>query len=241
MKHEKRVSTREGAEGAFAKEAPQKGDFVTRWVFLFVMTGLLLTGCQNRFQLEGTVEGLQDGDTLLLVRDINTGLPTDTMVVSEGAFEYNGKTDSVVLALLYALHNPELSTTLFLDGGTTEIHLSTSPGKTTIGGTASNDALQEANYLAYRYGEHMQQLSQTLCNSETDSLLAMLTSSQLKRLQRDLTEKIIALAERNADNEFGYLIIVNLEDETLTPARRRQLIEKMPRAFRKRAERAGAI
>ncbi len=228
MKHGERVSIGMGKS--------------TRW-FATVMKGVLigtasvlLAGCQNSFRLKGTVAGLSDGDTLLLSRDINTGIPTDTMIVSEGAFEYKSETDSVVLALLYAPGNPELSTTLFLDPGTIEINLTAEAGKSTIGGTAANDALQEANYLSFRYGERMQELAQSLCISETDSMMVMLTKSQLEHLQHDLTEKIISLAERNIDNEFGYLIAVNLEDESFTPERRLRLIEQMPKSFRQRAE-----
>ncbi len=189
---------------------------------------LLLSACQsNSFEIEGTADGLQDGDTLLLSRDINNGLPTDTMIVSEGAFYYRGDTDSVTLALLYAQKDPELCTTLFLDPGTTQVLLSAEPAKTTIGGTAANDALQEANYLAFRYGEHIQELSQSLCATDLDTATALLAKAQIERLQRDLVEKIILLAERNLNNAFGRLIVENLEDEAMTPERRQQLLKKM--------------
>ncbi len=198
-----------------------------RAVSLFV-TALLFASCQpNSFKIEGAVDGLLDGDTLLLSRDINNGLPTDTMIVSEGAFEYQGVTDTVTLALLYAQKDPELSTTLFLDHGTTKVLLSSVPAKTTIGGTAANDALQEANHLAYRYGEQMQKLSLSLCAPDLDSTTGLLAKAQMERLQHDLVERIIQLAERNLDNAFGHLIVENLEDEAMTPERRQRLLKKM--------------
>ncbi len=197
---------------------------------------LLFAACQNSYRIKGTVEGLQDGDTLFLSKDLNTSLLTDTIVVSEGAFDYHGESDSVVLALLYAQDDPNLSTTLFLDPGTIDVHLSREAGKVTIGGTAANDALQEANYLAFRYGERMQEIALSLCNTNLDSMSGMLAKSQIERLQRDLTERVIGIAERNLDNEFGYLIVANLQDDGFTPERRLQLISKMPKRYRQRSE-----
>ncbi len=202
-----------------------------------ILSILLFSACQqNSFKIEGTVEGLKDGDTILLARDINMGLPTDTMIVGEGAFHYKGVSDSVVLALLYAQKDPEITTTLFLDHGTIEVTLADEAGKTRIGGTAANEALQEANYIAFRYGEQMQQLAKTICSQDHDASSGLLAKAQLERLKSDLTQKIISLAERNIDNEFGFFIVVNLEDENFSDEHRLQLIEKMPEKFRQRSE-----
>ena len=180
----------------------------------FLLFISLLTGCQrNSFTIEGTTEELNEGDTLFLVRDINTGFPSDTMIVGEETFSLKGVTDSALLGFIYAQKDPEISTTLFLEPGTIEIHLTDSLQKTIIGGTAANNALQEANYIAYRYGEKMKEIANLLSNNPIDSTSVLLAKSQLNRLKKDMTKRIKGIAERNADNAFGKLINNNLEED----------------------------
>lgn len=181
--------------------------------FLFLSL-FLLTACQqNRFNIKGTTEGLSSGDTLLLVRDINSGFPSDTMIVREGTFSYKGIADSAMLGILYAQKDPEIATTLFIEPGTIEIHLADSILKTRVSGTDANEALQEANYLAYRYGEKMKEVALALSTNPVDSMLVSVVESQLLSLKKDLTKRIKEIAARNADNAFGQLIENNLEEE----------------------------
>ncbi len=202
---------------------------------LFFAT-LLLTAChQNSYKISGTSEGLANGDTLLLSKDINS-LPSDTIIVREGAFEYEGTIDSARLAFLYLQKEPEISTTLFLEPGTINVHLSEVVEKIKVGGTASNDALQEANYIAYRYSEEMKKISMSVATNYNDSAAGLLAKAQLEHLKSDMTKMIIDVAERNIDNEFGYLIVANMEDDEFSLSKRLSLIDKMPAEFRKRPE-----
>lgn len=180
-------------------------------LFLFFV---LLVGChQNSFNITGTTEGLNEGDTLFLVRDINTGFPSDTLIVREETFSLKGNTDSAALAILYMQKDPDLSTTLFLEPGTIKIHLADSTQKITVGGTAANEALQEANYIAYRYGEKMKVIINMLSSSPIDSTTVLLANSQLNRLKKDMIKRIKGIAEHNTDNAFGKLINNNLKED----------------------------
>lgn len=198
----------------------------------------LLAAChQNSYKITGTTEGLSEGDTLYLLKDINTGLPSDTLVVREGGFSCKGTVDSAAIALLYAQKKPETSTTLLLEPGTIKVHLTDDPTKTRIGGTDANEALQEANLIAYMYGEKMKEIVQTFSTDPVSTQSGLIAKAQLERLKSDMTHKILDIAEQNIDNEFGFLIIAHLDDDDSTIVAKRNLLkEKMPEAFRKRME-----
>ena len=64
---------------------------------LFSAAVLALTACHsNTYKISGAVEGLNDGDTLFITNDLQTGIPTDTLIVKDGKFELSGETDSKV-------------------------------------------------------------------------------------------------------------------------------------------------
>lgn len=203
-----------------------------------LLSALFFASCQqDHYKIVGTAEGLTDGDTLFLSKDINSGFPSDTIIVEKGTFAYEEVTDSAILSLLYAQKNPEIMTTLFIEPGTIEIHLSDSASKTRIGGTAANEALQEANHIAYMYGEKIKATMQAFSTHHVSSEFGLIAQTRLLRLKSNMTKDIVDLAERNIDNAFGYFIVTNLDDEeSFPPAKRNRLIEKMPAKYRKKIE-----
>jgi hypothetical protein len=205
-------------------------------LFVALLTCLFLTACyQNSYKIVGTVQGLDEGDTIFLSNDIHTGLPSDTAIVSEGGFTLKGRADSAVLGILYAAKQPDVMTNLFLEPGTIHIYLSTNPQHTKVSGTDANDALQEANFIAYMYGEKMKELVTLFSDIDINNESGTIARYQMESLKRDMSQKIISIAEQNLDNEFGYLIIANLEDDEMMPhAKRIQLIRKMPQKFLER-------
>ena len=174
----------------------------------------LFVACErNSYKIEGTQKGLNDGDTLFLVKDLNTGLSTDTMIVTEGSFLYSGQADTATLAMLYLQKNPDISSTLFLEPGTINVHVAKEAGTITIGGTRANEALQEANEIISVYGKKMQELSALATTAPISQLSELNMMKQLKQLQTDMTDRIQKLADQNKDNAFGQFIESNLITE----------------------------
>ncbi|MBQ8158982.1 MAG: DUF4369 domain-containing protein [Prevotella sp.] len=184
---------------------------------ILLLALLSITACQrNTFHIEGIAEGFTDGDTLFLMKDLNTQIPTDTILVKEGAFELSGEADTTLLSLLYVQKNPELNTTLFLEPGTIDIVMSHEEGQSVIGGTPANIALQEANDIAITYGKKMEELTQLATTPDITQALGLNIAEQLKQLQSDMIKRIQELAERNRDNAFGQFIHSHLENDTIS-------------------------
>ncbi len=204
-----------------------------------LLLALVMTACQkNGYTIKGTVEGLNDGDTLLLTNDLVTGLPTDTIIVSDGRFSLKGTVDSAQLCLLYKPDASGASATFFLEPGTIQIAFSGEAGKSTVGGTKANDAWQQLNDLSMSYYKRMEEQYHSATNTQDDAFASQLDDNmaKLQQLQNELSQKVIELAEQNIDNELGYFIVANYTDEAnLTPERRQQLIDKMPANFRERS------
>lgn len=184
-------------------------------VICLLLVLLTLTACQrNTFHIEGIAEGFNDGDTLFLVKDLNERIPTDTILVKEGAFELKGQADTILLALLYVQQNPDLNTTLFLEPGTIDVVMAHEPGLSIIGGTPANIALQEANDIALTYGKKMEELTKLATTPDITQNVGLNIAEQLKQLQSDMTKRIQELAERNHENAFGQFIQSHLKEDS---------------------------
>jgi len=205
---------------------------------LAVMMILTSTACQgNCFYLEGSVEGLNEGDTIYVSNDPNMGIPLDTLIVKDGKFEWKDNADEAKLFLIYAKRNPSVSTIFFREPGTIKIHLATNPAATTIGGTKANDAMNETNHLTFTYSKKMQEIATTLSDGTATEEAQRATMETIQSMQKELTQKVIAIAEKNIDNEFGYFILTNLNDEeNFSYEKRSALLEKLPDAFKARPE-----
>ena len=59
-----------------------------KFLFGLALAAISMTSCNsNGFKVEGEVEGIDDGDTLLIMS--NTPTPLDTLIVKDGKFEYD--------------------------------------------------------------------------------------------------------------------------------------------------------
>ena len=99
---------------------------------LFALSAMacIFAACQrNSYKIAGTTDGLNDGDTLFLTQDLNTGIPSDTLIVKDGRFETEKKSDSIMLTLLYAPKDPSMSALFFSEPGTINIKLSQTPNQ----------------------------------------------------------------------------------------------------------------
>ena len=200
------------------------------------LLALLAIGCQsNQYKITGTAEGLSDGDTLVLTVDQMTGNPLQQVTVKGGKFEFTGEVDSVQMCAVFSSKEPDLSANFFLEPGNIKVSLSKEMGKSTVSGTTNNDAWQQLNDTLAIYNEKMQKLATVFYDSNSDSISQVKAMEQLQALQEELMKKVVDAMESNIDNEVGYYLLCNVNDETvLSPTRCRALIDRMPAEFRHR-------
>lgn len=201
----------------------------------WALFAIIATACQqNKFKIEGTAEGLSDGDTLILSKDLSDDHLSEKITIQGGAFKVNGIVDSVRLGRLYVANRPDMSVSFFLEPGTIKITLMQDPMKSQICGTESNDAWQELNNLTFSSNEKMQQLAEILYDENTPQEKIPEIKEKLIQLHKDMIMKIIDAAEKNLDNEVGFFIVTHFDDDNFTPTKRRSLIDRMPAKFRNR-------
>ena len=191
--------------------------------------------CQsNSYKISGSVEGMNDGDTLFLTRDLQTGLPSDTLLVSEGKFSFSGVADSTMLCMVYSAANNEINAPFFIEPGNITIHLSQQPGASTVGGTMCNNEWQQMNDSVMSIGREINRIAEHIYGSNLPEDEQQQGMQQMEQLNKRFVNCVVRFAERNADNEFGYFLLTYYPDEVIDHPTRKRLIEKLPAALRQR-------
>ncbi len=193
------------------------------------------TSCQsNSYQIKGTAEGFADGDTLFLTRDMQTGEPSDTIVIKGGEFLVKGETDSTSLCMIYSAKRNEINAPFFLEPGTISIHLSQQPGASRVGGTDCNKEWQELNDSVMVIGKEINKIAEhvyagNLPKEEQDKGMA-----QIEQLNKRFAALVVNKADKNSDNEFGYFLLTYYPEELIDNATRSRLIKQLPDKMRQR-------
>lgn len=187
----------------------------------------------KNFHLEGTVEGLPNG-TKLLVTD-GDGYPVDTLTVTDGKFSYAAKTDTVSFYTLFVMDAPNNNVNFFTEPGTVQVKLSAKMWESTVGGTTANDALQllmAETAPCYEVINDLEALiiSDTTITPESEWVM----SERYRQLYNEIERKMKDAAERNINNELGYMLVVSFIDEQADAELLEKLIAKMPDRFRHR-------
>ena len=187
----------------------------------------------KNFHLEGTVEGLPDGEKLL-VTDAD-GFPVDTLTVAEGKFSFAAKTDTVSFFTIFVLNDPSNNVNFFTEPGTVQMKLSAKSGESTVGGTTANDALQQLMSETASYYEKINEIealvrSDTTLTPETNWAM----SERYLQFYNEIAKKMKEAAVQNIDNELGYMLVVRFIDEQEDAELLGELIAKMPEKYRQR-------
>lgn len=80
-----------------------------RWLLLFVLAQPLLLMAQANYKIKGQVAALKNGDKLFLVYQIDDRQISDSALVKDGSFSFNGKLDYPVYGAIYLHKNPYVS------------------------------------------------------------------------------------------------------------------------------------
>lgn len=154
------------------------------WVAAGMMT---LAACQKQagYTIQGTVEGVADGDTVYLQNFENNNLvKIDSAIVKNGTFEFKGQADSIVKSsyVTYMKNDKRMLTLLFVENGNIKVALNEKDSQ--VSGTPCNDTYQNfmTSYMAI--GEELKaiytkaQQDSTLTAEQRDSLMTLLDEKQ---------------------------------------------------------------
>ncbi len=199
---------------------------------------LAMAACQpSGYKVNGVAEGFKDGDTLYFYEVMGSQTPTDTIIVNGGKFKLEGPVDSVTLASVVASDGTS-GALFFKEKGSIDVTV-TKNGLPKIGGTRSNDAWQQVNDLQAKYTTKFDSLMAPIYLGENDETTQQKVMVEYQKIENELLEKIVDLAEKNLDNELGYFVVTsmaggsNIENERVM-----ELISKMPAEFQQRKEAA---
>ncbi len=207
---------------------------LTNISFSFI-AAVLLTACQsNTYKINGTVEGLQDGDTLFITSDLQTGFPSDTIVVKEGKFETQGEVDSVHLCMIYCASRNEVNAPFFVEAGNIQIKLSEKPGASRISGTTCNDEWQKMNDEVIVIGKEINKIAEHIYGTQVSQEEQEKGMAKMEELNKRFTDLVVKTTERNISNELGYFLLNYYPEEIFDNESKARLIAQMPEKFRER-------
>jgi thiol-disulfide isomerase/thioredoxin len=195
---------------------------------------LLLAACQqSSYTIKGKadIEGI---DTLLLTYDMQTGEPSDTILVKDGEFTYSGEADSVRLAMIYSAARNVVNAQFFVEPGTINVALSDVPGKSRVGGTQCNDEWQKLLDQVMVIGKEINRIAEHIYGNTVTKEEQEQGMKEIDSYNERFTKMVIETAERNIDNEFGYFVLTYYPDEVINNETRLRLINMLPDQMRQR-------
>lgn len=202
---------------------------------LFSAAVLALTACHsNTYKISGAVEGLNDGDTLFITNDLQTGIPTDTLIVKDGKFELSGETDSTYLCMVYSEKRNELNSPFFIEPGNISIKLVETPGASRVGGTKCNEQWQELNDSVMTIGKEINRIAEHIYGNTVDEMEQQKGMDQIEKLNQRFSAIVVKTTEKNIKNEFGYFLLTYYPEELIDNQTRMKLIDKLPDEKQKR-------
>ena len=209
---------------------------LTNTLFSVLFIGAL-TACQSSsYQVNGTIEGAAEGDTLFLTSDLQTGIPSDTLIVEDGKFSISGEVDSVHFCMIYSAKRNELNAPFFIEPGTIKVQISETPGASRVGGTKCNDEWQVLNDSVISIGKEINRIAEHIYGNTVTPEEQQKGMEAIDKLNQRFSNMIINMCEKNIRNEFGYFLLTYYPDELIDPSSRSRLIKLLPEEMRKREQ-----
>ena len=198
--------------------------------------GITLAACQSKgYQIEGTAEGFENGDTLFLTIDPQGNTPRDTLIVQDGKFFLSGETDSTYICMIYSAKNENIGMPFFIEPGIIKVLLSKEPNASQVGGTHINEELQRMNDAAAKIGQEINNIAEKFfADGETTEEDQQKAMKQVDQLHEQFNEIVRETAKRNIKNELGYYLLTFYPPETFSNEQRMELIQQLPKEMRKR-------
>jgi thiol-disulfide isomerase/thioredoxin len=202
---------------------------------LFSTALAMLAACQsNTYTITGEVEGLENGDTLFITDDLQAGIPTDTLIVKDGKFNFNGIADSTYIAMVYSQKRNEINAPFFVEPGNITIKMSETPGASRVGGTSCNEQWQELNDSVMTIGKEINRIAEHIYGNTVDEMEQQKGMDQIEKLNQRFSAIVVKTTEKNIKNEFGYFLLTYYPEELIDNQTRMKLIDKLPDEKQKR-------
>ena len=196
---------------------------------------LAVTSCHSKsFKIQGSTQGIEDGDTLYLTRDMESGMPSDTLIVKDGQFTLSGEADSTTLCMVYCAKRNEINAPFFMEPGNITIRLTDQPGGSRVGGTTCNDQWQVLNDSVMVIGKEINRIAEHIYGNNVPQEEQQKGMQQIERLNQRFAALVVKKAEANIDNEFGYFLLTYYPEELIDNANRSRLIKLLPAKMRQR-------
>ncbi|MCF0194033.1 MAG: DUF4369 domain-containing protein [Bacteroidaceae bacterium] len=191
---------------------------------LFLLLLLTFCSCQGTYKIEGsTTIGSFEGSTLhLRVYDGSKMTTIDSCVVRHGAFTFQGKRDSVEMAMV--CYKDQSLMPVLLDA--TSITLFMSDAANYAGGSALNDSLyhfiENKSKIDRELNDLPRRLSQLVMDGEDIDEVQERLSRRANELKDMSDQTIVDFIKRNINNPLGagVFMVVTIDNKfpTLTPA-----------------------
>jgi len=171
---------------------------------------------------------------LFITNDLQTGIPTDTLIVKDGKFELSGETDSTYLCMVYSEKRNELNAPFFIEPGNISIKLVETPGASRVGGTKCNEQWQELNDSVMTIGKEINRIAEHIYGNTVDEMEQQKGMDQIEKLNQRFSAIVVKTTEKNIKNEFGYFLLTYYPEELIDNQTRMKLIDKLPDEKQKR-------
>lgn len=184
-----------------------------------LFSALILISC-NKFKVEGTATGVANGTNVFLVTSDSTGTPKpkDTVKVTDGKFEFEGKTEKPEIAYVAFEKTPNGNVGFILEKGTIAIKFDTkNPEKNAISGTKNNDLYQSYNNanvdiqkkvkaIYEKNGAFMQKNPET----EEEKAKAGIIMAEFQKFQIEMDKRSKDFVDKNQNSFVSLLLLENL-------------------------------
>ena len=203
----------------------------------YIAIGLSLTGCNDKYEIDGQTSLIPDGTTLFLQKLTDRQFEIiDSTTVHNGTFFFEGHQQEPAIAILVPRderESPYPPLLLALQSGTIRVSFDPFPSRS---GTPLNDRLQRYEDQRRTFDKHLQSISQLYLKDYLAGQLNNTTFNTLKQAfekeqqgLEDLTRKYITA---NTDNVTSvYLFLQN--SFLFSPDEQRQLIANAATTFKK--------
>lgn len=199
------------------------------------LLAIALASCSsNTYKISGTVKGLSEGDKLFITSDMINGVPSDTIIVHDGKFSYEGIVDSTCLSMVYSAARNEINAAFIKEPGEIVITLTETPGESRVGGTPCNDEWQRLNDSVMVIGKEINRIAEHIYGNTVSQEEQEVGMAKIDKLNNHFADVVKETAEKNIKNEFGYFLLTYYPSEIIDDATYSRLIEKLPEEMRQR-------
>lgn len=205
-----------------------------RKIMWMAVAGVLsLAACQEKagYRINGTIEGVADGDTVYLQDFVDGALvKMDSAIVKGGNFEFSGNPDSVTVSryVTYMKGNQQMTAMVFLEKG--DIKLSMGPQFNQVSGTECNDAYQQFMDKFIAMNKEISAIYQQAQNDSLSEEQRLQLEDQLAEKDSLGTQMVLETITSNIGNLVGVQLLTSYAD-AFEPAEVQGLLEKIPAAY----------